>query len=83
MTILNGIEVINIGIDRLAHFQEIFSLSSGQFAFDGTVLAQTIRDPNVIGQMQKAFKNFIESGQVWALIIGFVFGYGFKSLLPG
>ncbi|MBD2577851.1 hypothetical protein H6G50_09220 [Oscillatoria sp. FACHB-1406] len=47
-----------------------------------TLLAQDVKDPNVLGQMQTAFENFVKSGQIWALIIGFVLGYGFKSLLP-
>lgn len=43
------------------------------------VLAQTVQDPDVLGQMQKAFNNFIKSGQVWALGIGVVLGYMIKG----
>ena len=43
------------------------------------LFAQAIRDPDVLGQIQGSFENFIESGQVWALIIGFVVGYVFRS----
>ncbi|WP_026080012.1 hypothetical protein [Spirulina subsalsa] len=50
---------------------------------EGTLLAQTINDPDVLGQIQRAAQNFIESGQVWALIIGFIIGYGFKGMMPG
>jgi hypothetical protein len=42
-------------------------------------LAQKIEDPDVLGQMQDIWHNFIESGQVWALVIGSFFGYMFKS----
>ncbi len=45
-----------------------------------TILAQMIEDPDVLGQMQDAWNNFIETGQVWALLIGVFFGYLFKSL---
>ncbi len=45
-----------------------------------TVLAQKIEDPDILGQMQDAWHNFIESGQVWALLIGTFFGYMFKNL---
>ena len=45
-----------------------------------TILAQTVEDPDVLGQMQDAWNNFIETGQVWALLIGVFFGYLFKSL---
>ena len=43
------------------------------------VLAQTVQDPDVLGQMQKSFNNFIKSGQVWALGIGVVLGYMIKG----
>ena len=43
------------------------------------LLAQTVRDPDVLGQIQRGFENFIESGQVWALIIGFLVGYMFRA----
>jgi len=45
-----------------------------------TVLAQYVKDPDVLGQMQKAFTNFIESGQVWALGIGFFLGYLLRGM---
>ncbi|HEY9812114.1 MAG TPA: hypothetical protein V6D31_01055 [Candidatus Sericytochromatia bacterium] len=44
-----------------------------------TVLAQQVQDPDVLGQMQKSFNNFIKSGQVWALGIGIVIGYMIKG----
>ena len=43
------------------------------------IIAQAVRDPDVLGQIQDAFNNFIESGQVWALLIGLVLGYLFRS----
>lgn len=45
----------------------------------GTLLAQKVEDPNILGKMQSSFQNFIESGQVWALGIGFVLGYLFRN----
>jgi hypothetical protein len=47
---------------------------------DGLVLAQQFEDPDVLGQMQQAFNNFIESGQVWAFLIGLVIGYIFRGM---
>jgi hypothetical protein len=43
------------------------------------ILAQMVEDPDIIGQMSDAWKNFVESGQVWALLIGVFFGYTFAS----
>lgn len=44
-----------------------------------TFFAQAVRDPKVLDQMQVAFKNFVDSGQVWALLIGLFLGYMFRS----
>jgi hypothetical protein len=45
-----------------------------------TILAQTVREVDVLGQMQKSFNHFVQSGQIWALIIGIFLGYMFKSV---
>ena len=45
------------------------------------ILAQMIEDPDILGQMQDAWFNFIESGQVWALLIGMFLGYTFKGFI--
>ena len=44
-----------------------------------SLLAQQIDDPDILGQLQDAWDNFIVSGQVWALLIGIFFGYIFKG----
>lgn len=45
-----------------------------------TVLAQTVNDPDLLGQVQKAWSNFVETGQIWALLIGLVIGYIIRNL---
>lgn len=45
-----------------------------------TALAQTITDPDLMGQMQKSWSHFIQTGQVWALLIGLVIGYIIRNL---
>ena len=45
----------------------------------GIVLAQQF-DQDILGDLNGAFGNFVESGQLWAMLIGFVIGYIFKSL---
>jgi hypothetical protein len=39
-----------------------------------------VKDPDVLGQMQAAWNNFVKTGQVWAMLIGIIVGYMFKSL---
>jgi hypothetical protein len=43
------------------------------------VLAQQF-DQDILGDLGSVFNTFIESGQVWALIIGIVIGYLFRSM---
>lgn len=42
------------------------------------VIAQA--DADVLGDISGAFSNFVESGQVWALIIGIVVGYMLRGM---
>lgn len=68
------------GLDAIAMNMTNISTVFPQLSLDGIFLAQQISDPNVIGQMQEAFNNFIVSGQVWALAIGFIIGYVVRGL---
>jgi hypothetical protein len=43
------------------------------------VLAQQF-DQDILGDMGKLWNTFIESGQVWALLIGIAVGYFIRSL---
>jgi hypothetical protein len=42
-------------------------------------LAQDFSQFDIIADFQEAWTNFVESGQVWALLIGLFLGYIFKS----
>ncbi len=48
-----------------------------------TWLAQAVSDPDVLGQMTRWFQNFVSSGQLAALIIGFVVGFVFRGITAG
>ncbi len=41
--------------------------------------ALTPEDTDIMAQVQKWFTNFVKSGQAWALGIGIVVGYMFRS----
>ena len=51
-----------------------------RFQVNWTVLAQHIDDPDLLGNVQKAFDHFVQSGQVWALLIGLILGYLIRGL---
>ena len=74
------IQAVSDNLSTLLNSQETLEVLRSQIPHLGTVLAQSIKDPDVLGQMKSAFENFIESGQVWALLIGLFVGYMFRSL---
>ncbi|MFS8866946.1 hypothetical protein [Synechococcus sp. H65.1] len=43
------------------------------------MVAQVFRQ-DVLGDIRKGWNNFVESGQIWALLIGIVAGYMLKSI---
>lgn len=45
------------------------------------VIAQSVEDPEVLKQIEDGWNNFIESGQVWALLIGLFLGYLFRTFI--
>ncbi len=51
-----------------------------QSPIHSTLIAQEINDPNVVGQMQHNFEHFVQTGQIWALLIGLVIGWMLRNL---
>ncbi len=45
------------------------------------IFAQQV-DVDLWADVQKAWSNFIECGQLWALLVGLVIGWMVKSILP-
>jgi hypothetical protein len=43
------------------------------------VLAQQFQQ-DILGDLTKAFGKFVKTGQLWAMIIGFILGFVFKSI---
>ncbi|MCT7959713.1 hypothetical protein NG799_20305 [Laspinema sp. D1] len=56
----------------------LFGLMGDSFR-QAIVLAQQVSDPDIMGQIKNAWDNFVETGQIWALIIGMVLGYLFRG----
>ncbi|MFQ4142064.1 hypothetical protein [Chlorogloeopsis sp. ULAP02] len=61
-------------------FSDMASQLTGHLPIDWAVLAQNITDPDILGQMQRAFTHFLKTGQAWALLIGLAIGYMIRSL---
>jgi hypothetical protein len=43
------------------------------------LVLQQIPQTDLVGDVQRAFNNFVKTGQAWAFLIGLVFGYMLKS----
>lgn len=43
-------------------------------------LAQQVRDPNLLGQIMNAWNHFVQTGQIWAMLVGIVLGYLIRGL---
>ncbi|MEH1780215.1 hypothetical protein [Nostoc sp.] len=64
----------------MSHNSDLISQLFWYLPVNLTALAQTITDPNVLGQIEKAWNHFIQTGQVWALLIGLFIGYIIRNL---
>lgn len=62
------------------YLSDVISQNFWDLPVNLTVLAQNVTDPDLIGQIQKAWNIFVKSGQIWALLIGLVVGYIFRNL---
>jgi hypothetical protein len=65
---------------NMHYFSDSISQLFWHLPVNVSLLAQNITDPNIVGQMQKAWSHFIQTGQVWALLIGLVIGYMIRNL---
>ncbi len=63
-------------------WQQLELMTEIQTQYRQELLAQNIgelTEVDIVGDMQEAWNSFVDSGQIWALIIGVVLGYIFKS----
>lgn len=44
------------------------------------LLFSQVTDADLVGEFQAAFKKFVETGQIWAMLIGMIVGYFFRAL---
>jgi hypothetical protein len=77
--IVEGMQVLTVGLNSISHWNDPLVGLNSHLSVDWLVLAQQVSDQDVLGQMAKAWNNFIKTGQVWALLIGVVIGYIFRG----
>ena len=70
------------------HFASAIDWHSGPLdlfdhaTFSGPVLAQAVKS-TLWSDVQSAWNNFVDSGQIWAMGLGILLGYWFRSMSVG
>ena len=62
-------------IDTFHHLSVLIDFSP----LTNVLMTISEQDVDVIENLQKAFSNFVKTGQAWALLIGFIVGYMFRG----
>jgi hypothetical protein len=62
----------------VTHGADVLQILHGYLPLDFAVLDKPIQ-VDLAGDVQRAFNNFVRSGQVWAFLIGIALGYLVKT----
>ncbi|WP_293160443.1 hypothetical protein [Okeania sp. SIO2C9] len=79
--IINIISTTTSDFNQIIYETNILDLLGPKILYSWQLFAQQV-DVNLWSDVQKAWNNFIECGQVWALLVGLVIGWMVKSILP-
>lgn len=77
LVISSDLSVLSSSVVDLANVH--FNITDLHTPLSMDLLAQQFQQ-DVVGDMMKGWNNFVKSGQIWALIIGVVVGYLFRSI---
>jgi hypothetical protein len=79
--LLDVIQQLLPSVGEIATWGDLQNGVSGQVHIDWSLLAQAKQfDTDVFGGVRQALNQFIQSGQVWALLIGVALGYLLRSM---
>lgn len=78
--VLNFIIEVTPNLATLTSDSESVRLFVLKTLCNGAVLAQQVSQTTLFSDVQKFWNNFVQSGQIWALIIGIVIGYGIRNI---
>ena len=62
------------------HLYDVVSQQLLKLPINWTIVAQSVKQTDLAGDVQKAFGHFVATGQIWALLTGLIVGYLFRSL---
>jgi hypothetical protein len=75
-----AIESITTFIDSFSQGYDPISQLLLKLPINWTIVAQTIKQTDLVGDVQRVFGHFVATGQIWALLTGLIVGYLFRSL---
>jgi hypothetical protein len=77
--VVNGIQAISTWLVTLTHWSDSIPVLLAKIPFSWIVIAQNVSDPDLGGRVQRAWDTFVKTGQIWAMLIGFILGYMIKG----
>lgn len=77
--VVEGIQAVPTLLNQISPWHNVLGELSHQLSVDWLVLAQDVSNVDALGQMVGAWNHFVKTGQVWALLIGLIIGYVFRS----
>ncbi len=78
--ILNLIQEVTTGLATATGGSESVQLFVWKALFNGAVLAQQVSETSLFTDVQKFWNNFVQTGQIWAMLIGIVIGYAIRNI---
>lgn len=78
--VANAIAQITAFVDSFSHSYDPVSQLLLKLPINWTIVAQSVKNTDLAGDVQRAFDHFVQTGQIWALLTGLVLGYLFRSL---
>ena len=75
-----AIESITTFIDSFSQGYDPLSQLLLKLPINWTIVAQTLKQTDLVSDVQKVFGHFVATGQIWALLTGLIIGYLFRSL---
>jgi hypothetical protein len=78
--VIEGMQAVPAVVNQISPWQDaILGGLNHLFSIDWLGLAQLKTETDLFAQVSGAWDNFVKTGQIWALLIGIVFGYLIKA----
>jgi len=77
----NHITMTQLSFNIINNYNDLLYLLGVKVLYSLQIFAQQL-DIDLWLDIQKAWNNFIECGQGWALLVGLIIGWMVKSILP-